>query len=83
MQAGIPQLIPDFPEYQKLNKEWNFGVIVGLSSEEIVKTVRQLLEDQNLYSLLKVNAEKAGRVLTWENEEGKLAEIFDNFSRGL
>jgi glycosyltransferase involved in cell wall biosynthesis len=83
MQAGIPQLIPDFPEYQKLNKEWNFGVIVGLSSEEIVKTVRQLLEDQNLYSLLKVNAEKAGRVLTWENEEEKLTEIFDNFSRGL
>ena len=81
IQAGIPQLMPDFPEYQKLNQEWNFGMIVGLSSEEIVKTVSQLLEDQNLYNSLKENAEKAGRVLTWENEEGRLAKIFDNFSR--
>ena len=83
MQAGIPQLMPDFPEYQKLNEEWNFGMIVGLSSEEIVKTVNRLLEDEKLYNSLKDNAEKAGRVLTWENEEGKLTEIFDNFSRGL
>ena len=56
-------------------------MIVGLSSEEIVKTVSQLLEDQNLYNSLKENAEKAGRVLTWENEEGRVAKIFDNFSR--
>jgi glycosyltransferase involved in cell wall biosynthesis len=79
MQAGIPQLMPDFPEYQRLNEEWNFGVIVGLSSEEIVKTVNQLLKDQNLYSLLKENAEKAGKVLTWENEEGNLFTIFTKF----
>lgn len=83
IQAGIPQLMPDFPEYQRLNLEWNFGVNVGLSSEEIVKAVTQLLEDYDYYNSLKENAEKAGKVLTWENEEGKLAEIFDNFSRGL
>lgn len=83
IQAGIPQLIPDFPEYQKLNQEWNFGVIVGLSPDEIVKAVKQLMEDDNFYNLLKANAEKAGRVLNWEREEGKLEEIFDNFTRGL
>lgn len=81
MQAGIPQLMPDFPEYKKLNEEWNFGIIVGLSSEEIVKAVNQLLEDYDYYNSLKENAEKAGKVLTWENEEGNLFTIFTKFRK--
>ncbi|MFM9946106.1 MAG: glycosyltransferase [Bacteroidia bacterium] len=75
MQAGIPQLIPDFPEYRKLNEEWNFGLIVGLTSEEIIKAVTQLMENESIYNLLKENAKKAGRILTWENEEGKLESL--------
>lgn len=75
LQAGIPQLMPDFPEYSQLNEKWNFGLIVGLSSVEIVKNVNQLLADQSLYKSLRGNAEKAGKVLTWEYEEGKLETI--------
>ena len=75
IQAGIPQLIPDFPEYKKLNEEWGFGIGVGLTSEEIVKVVNQVLEDENLYNSLKQNTEKAAKVLTWENEEAKLKGI--------
>ncbi len=75
IQAGIPQLIPDFPEYKKLNDELGFGICVDLSSVEIVKFVRQLLENNNQYETLKVNVVKASKVLTWKNESVKLKGI--------
>lgn len=78
IQAGIPQLMPDFPEYKKLNEEWGFGICVDLSSDEIVRTVSQLLKDENLYAKLKGNAENALRVLTWEKEAVKLEKVFES-----
>ena len=50
--------------------------------ERLIKLYGTPLQIYDINSM-KENAEKAGRVLTWENEEGRLAEIFDNFSRGL
>jgi glycosyltransferase involved in cell wall biosynthesis len=77
IQAGIPSIHMDFPEYRVLNRQYDvFALIDELNPEEIAETIQLLLADTALYARLQSNCIKAGDILTWEREEAILLGIY-------
>lgn len=77
IQAGIPALHMDFPEYQWINKKYQVGLLLeNLEVKTIVKAIEQIFKSAKHYSDLKSNCKSAAKELTWENEEKKLIEFY-------
>jgi len=75
MQAGIPQLIPDFPEYNQLNAQYHFGLTLTLTTAAIVNAVKRLQSDNLLYKKLQSGALVASTFCQWKNEETTLLAV--------
>ncbi len=77
IQAGVPAIHINFPEYKAINDKYQVAVLVDdLSPEAIVAAVVSLDED-TLYDRLKQNCEIAAAALCWEKEKEKLVDIYD------
>jgi len=77
IQAGVPAIHMDFPEYRAINEKYAIAELVqDLSTTSIIKAVKAL-SDEERYNRLKQNCQIAAADLCWENEEGKLLEIYD------
>jgi glycosyltransferase involved in cell wall biosynthesis len=73
IQAGIPQVTMNFPEYKKINDEFNIAVLVNTVTEnEIAAAVNLLLKNTVLHDTLKNNCSAAREILNWQQEEKKL-----------
>jgi len=81
MMAGLPQLIPPFPEYELLNKDWKFGIITKLDKDAIVAAIERLKSEPVLYQELKAGAINASKSLNWHEEALKLKEIITDLLR--
>jgi glycosyltransferase involved in cell wall biosynthesis len=79
IQAGVPQLMVEFPEYVALNQLYNIGVFCELSINAIVKTINDLAENPELYNTMKQNCVEASKQLTWEQE----CTVLDTAFKGL
>ncbi|MEO8822992.1 MAG: glycosyltransferase [Ginsengibacter sp.] len=80
IQNGLPQLTMNFPEYKKVNDEYEVALLLNdLSVESIAGSLNLLLENDSLYSQLKENCRKAREVYNWQNEERKLIEFYRQF----
>ncbi|MFK8008038.1 MAG: glycosyltransferase [Saprospiraceae bacterium] len=78
VQAEVPAIHMNFPEYQNLMKEKEVGILIDdLKKETIVAAVNVLLQDLNLYERLKENCVLARQMWTWEKEEKKLIEFYE------
>jgi hypothetical protein len=77
MMAEIPQLCINFPEYKAINKEFKFALLIdNLEKSTLVKTIHQLLEDQEYRNVLIEHCKKAKKTLNWEKESLKLKAIY-------
>lgn len=77
IQAGLPSLQMDFPEYRRLNEQYGvFELLPALSPEAVAAAVNTLLTDENRYRQLQSNCWQAARELNWEKEEEKLLAIY-------
>lgn len=77
IQAGVPSIHMDFPEYRELNRRYEvFALIDELNPGKIAETIQMLLTDTALYERLQSNCLKAGETLTWEREEAILMGIY-------
>lgn len=77
LQAGLPAIHADFPEYRKINKELEIAVLVeNLEVSTLVKAVNQLLSNEVFYQRLKQNCEKGKDIFNWEKEEVKLLDFY-------
>ena len=77
IQAGVPAIHIDFPEYRLINEHFNIGVLVkDLGAESIIEQINSLIQDPDFYDELKRNCHKAAKELTWENEEKKLLDFY-------
>lgn len=75
VQAGIPILTMDFPEYRALNDQHEVAVLLEkLDADIIIRAVKKLLEDTTLYDKLRQNCLFAREVWCWENEQQTLLE---------
>jgi glycosyltransferase involved in cell wall biosynthesis len=67
----------NFPEYKRINKEFEVAVLVdNIEPATIASSIQQLINDGNLYAKLKENCKKARTVLNWQNEEKRLVEFY-------
>ena len=82
IQAGVPALHPDFPEYQQLMKEHQTGVLVKrLDGKYLAALISELLDNSPRYAVLKANCGLAKNSLIWEKEQKRLTRIYDTIYR--
>ena len=80
IQAGVPQLTMNFPEYKKVNEEYEVAVLINTTSvNEIESALNLLLHDAVLYESLKSNCQSAQQIFTWQEEEKRLLSFYKNF----
>ena len=77
VHAGVPQVTMNFPEYKKINDEFEVALLVNTVDEiEIASAISLLLRDADLYSELQQNCKKARAVFNWQQEEKKLISFY-------
>lgn len=76
---GLPQVTMSFPEYKKINDEFEVAVLAdSLQKETLTVAINKLLNDEALYKRLQQNCITARQVLNWQNEEKKLIAFYKN-----
>ena len=77
IQAGLPSLGMDFPEYRRLNEDWEVAhLLPDVRPAAIAVAVNALRSDPNRYRTLAENCRRAAETLHWENEEKTLLEFY-------
>jgi glycosyltransferase involved in cell wall biosynthesis len=77
IQFGVPVINMDFPEYRKLNEEFEVALLLKtLNIEKIVSSLEQLFEDINLHHKLRSNCLKARVIWNWDMESKNLIDIY-------
>lgn len=77
IHAALPQVAMDFPEFRKINDEYEVALLIPeLNPGMIANAINTLLADKVLYDKLRVNCERAQLVLNWQSEEKKLLDFY-------
>jgi glycosyltransferase involved in cell wall biosynthesis len=79
MHSGVPQLCNAYPEYERINKEYEVAALVPeLTSECIAQRLNKMLNDEAYYQTLQQNCIKARIKYCWQAEEEKLLAVYEN-----
>lgn len=79
IHAGLPQITMNYPEYRKINNQFEVAVLIDeLNSELIAGTINNLLADDVLLKKLKENCLNSRQVLNWQEEEKKLLAFYQS-----
>ncbi len=77
--AGIPNINMRFPEYEKMNHEFEVSVLIDdLKPETISTAINHLLNDSGFYQKLHQNCLRAREEWNWGEEKNKLIKIFES-----
>ncbi|MBX7227313.1 MAG: glycosyltransferase [Chitinophagales bacterium] len=77
IQAEVPSICIDFPEYRKIAEAYETCILVkDLEAATIVSAVKELMNNKFTYHLIRTNCQIAKKELCWEKEEKKLLEIY-------
>ena len=77
MHAGLPQIAMNFPEYQRINDQYQIAVLLDdLTIENVCNTINQTMKDETLLLQLQENALKAREIYCWQEEEKKLLHFY-------
>jgi len=77
LQACIPSINPDFPEYKKIIEQYQVGIICHPDSETIVAEVNRILANEHFYHNLQTECIRTRHLFTWENEADKLIKLYE------
>jgi len=81
IHAGIPQLTMKFPEYERINQEFEVALLTdSLQPEIIAAHLNKLLGNEVLYATLRQNCRLAAEKLNWQHEELKLLRLYMKIS---
>src|SRR2546423_1966085 len=79
MQCAIPQITMNFPEYKRINNEYEIALLIDdLCPDTIANALNSLINNRQLYKEMKDNCMKARNILNWQNEEKKLLDFYHN-----
>lgn len=82
MHAGLPQVAVNFPEYRKINNEYEVAVLMDLlSPKAVAATVNDCLKDESSWVRLHRNSLKAREVFCWQREENILLRFYQSIFR--
>lgn len=76
VQAGLPSLINDFPEYRALLADYEVGVLLEAKSEPIAAQIARVMKDDAFHAHMHRECLKAGQEWVWARESQKLGEIW-------
>ena len=77
LQAGVPGLHMDFPEYRSLHEQYGvFSLLEDLAPKTIARSINTLLNDPDLYAQRSQRALIAAQTLNWEQEESVLLGFY-------
>jgi glycosyltransferase involved in cell wall biosynthesis len=79
MSAGIPVIASDLNEVKNIVLEYKCGIIIpSVTSEEISRAIREIRDNRNLLSELKINSVIASESVNWEKESSKVSEFYND-----
>ena len=79
VHAGLPQITMDYPEYRKINQQFEVAVLIkDLAPDSIALCINTLLTDEMLHRKLKDNCLRARQELNWQHEEKKLLSFYQS-----
>jgi glycosyltransferase involved in cell wall biosynthesis len=77
MHAGLPQISMNFPEYARLNEQYDIAVLIDrLNENEVAWQINAIMQDDALLEKLRRNCLKAKKELNWQEEEKKLLAYY-------
>jgi glycosyltransferase involved in cell wall biosynthesis len=77
MHSGVPQLCMDYPEYRKVNEQFEIAALIdNLEPGTIAAALNKLLQDETWHKQLETNALLAREVYCWQEEEQKLLHVY-------
>lgn len=81
MQYCIPQITMNFPEYKRINDQYEVAVLISeLNKLTVSDAINRLLNNEELYKRLQNNCLPARKAINWENEEKKLVQFYQNLT---
>lgn len=82
VQAGVPSIQMDFPEYRRLQDQYRiFALLNSLAVSDLANLLNRLIEDREYWLSLHRNCLEARKTLRWENEEKKLIAFYRGLGR--
>ena len=77
MHYGVPQLCIKYPEYERINAQYEVAdLIADPTPETIAAELNKLLDDEGYYQRLQQNCMLGREKYCWQEEEKKLLEIY-------
>jgi glycosyltransferase involved in cell wall biosynthesis len=77
IQAGIPQLCNDYPEYAAIQAQYEVALLINdVEPETIAAGLNKLISNGVVYNQLKQQCLQASIQLCWENEDIKLLNFW-------
>jgi glycosyltransferase involved in cell wall biosynthesis len=82
VQAEVPVLTMDFPEYRALNAQHEVAILLPtLDPATIADSIRNLLENKDLYQKLQENCRAARTEWNWQHEQKILLALWAKVAR--
>jgi glycosyltransferase involved in cell wall biosynthesis len=79
IHACLPQVTMNYPEYRKINQQYEVAALIDdLNPAIIAKSINELLNNEILRNRLRENCMKAKEELNWQKEEKKLLAFYRN-----
>ncbi|MCB0516034.1 MAG: glycosyltransferase [Chitinophagales bacterium] len=84
MHHAVPQLLVDFPEYRRINNEFEIGLMLpDISPKTIAEKVQYLWQNPEEYLTLKQNCLAARQKYNWQNEAKTLLQIYADLAKNM
>ena len=81
VQAGVPIITMNFPEYRKLNAEYEVAHLLNdLQTDTLTNVILQLSQDKDAYFRLRENGLRARHDWNWQKEEQKLLAFYQQLA---
>ena len=79
MHHGVPQLCVKYPEYERINSEFEIAHLIDEPTPaKIAEGLNYLLANENYYKYLQQNCLKAREKYCWQEEEKTLIKVYED-----
>jgi len=81
MHSGVPQLCVRYPEYEKINAEFQLAHLIAEPTvAQIAEGLNYLLQHDDYYRMLQQNCLRAREKYCWQEEEKTLIKVYDELT---
>ncbi len=78
MHNGVPQLCIKYPEYERINSQYEIASLIeSATPQNIAYALNRLLTDTKYYNTLQENCMKAREKYCWQEEAKTLTEVYN------